>query len=136
MSQEQAGENPNAVVLDASAILAVIFDEPGAENVLPHLPTGCVSTVNLAEVATVALRRGADLSQVREFLARLPLDVIPFTAEHAYQAAALEPHQRKFNLSLGDRACLATAVVLDRPVVTAERGWVKLPLSVPVTPIR
>jgi len=137
VSQEGGeGSNQSRFVIDASAVLAVLFEEEGAGAVLPHLPSGSVSAVNLSEVATVAVRRGAKLSEVREFLSRLPLSVVPFDTDHAYRAAGLEPHAKAFNLSLGDRACLATGLVLGEPVLTAERRWVGLPLPIAIRLIR
>src|SRR3954453_6476618 len=61
-----------------SAVLAVLLGEDGGENVIPHLAAGCISTVNVAEVLTNALRMGASLEAARDFLARLGLEVVPF----------------------------------------------------------
>ena len=138
MSQElsELESDANKVIIDASAILAVIFGEEGAENVIPFLTVGGISTVNLSELATVAVRKGAGLTDIREALSRLSLEVIPFDVDQAYLAASLEPFAKTHNLSLGDRACLATGLTLNRPVLTADRSWAELSLAVEIRLIR
>lgn len=111
------------VVLDASAVLALLFDEPGADAVAEHVASGAVvSTVNLAEVATVLLRRGRDPEAVLPAL-RTQVDVVPFTEDDAATVAALYPLVSHRGLSLGDRACLALARRLRVAAITAEHVW-------------
>ena len=138
MSQEvsELENSANKVVIDTSAILAVIFGELGSEKVIPYLSVGGISTVNLSEVATVAVRRGAELEAIRTSLSHLSLEIIPFDADQAYQAASLEPFARSHNLSLGDRACLATGLTMNRTVLTADRRWGELSLPIEIRVIR
>lgn len=138
MSQEPAGNESgsNASILDSSAVLAVLFEEQGAENVVPHLATGCISAVNVTEVVTTALRGGASFPVVRDFLSRLALEVVPFDFRQALAAGSLQPYAKAHDLSLGDRACLAVGLTTGRPVVTADREWANLPLEVRVILIR
>jgi ribonuclease VapC len=122
--------------IDASALLAMLFDEPGAETVADSIAGGAAtSTVNLSEVATVLIRHRKDpeeiLGPVREQLA-----VEPFTDADALAAAALFPKTTSKGLSLGDRSCLALAQRLGAPAVTAEYAWAELDLDIEVQLIR
>lgn len=125
-----------SAVLDASAVLALLFDEPGAEAVADVIADGAtISAINLAEVATVLIRNrrdlGATLDPVRAVVA-----VEPFTDADALAAAALYPAVSAKGLSLGDRTCLALARRLDAPAVTTEHTWTELSLDVAVHLIR
>lgn len=124
------------IILDASAILAVIFEESGADKVVPHLAVGGISTVNLSEVVTVALRKGAKIDDIQKFLSKLSLEIIPFETAQAYGAASLEPFAKSHDLSLGDRACLATGITLNRSVITADTRWGTLSLPIEIILIR
>jgi len=123
-------------VIDASALLALLFDEPGAQAVAEIVAEGAaVSAVNLAEVATVLTRNHRDpehvLLPVREQVA-----VEPFTGDDALAVAVLYPLVSAKGLSLGDRACLALAQRLDAAAVTAEHVWAGLSLDIDVQIIR
>jgi ribonuclease VapC len=115
-------------VYDASALLAVVFSEAGAEAVLGHLidPGGCVSAVNWAEVASKMVERGVDPAQVPHELRHFGLEVMPLDEEQALAAGALRASTRSLGLSLGDRCCLALAQALRAQVITAERLWTRL----------
>jgi ribonuclease VapC len=110
-----------ALVLDASALLAYLRDEPGAELVAEAIADGVViSTVNLAEVLSRSVDRGADPAKIAARLAQSGLldgaiTVEPFTTADAIDAARLRPLTRDAGLSLGDRACLALARRLGTP---------------------
>lgn len=110
------------VVLDASALLAVINDEPGAEMVEPLLDESIVSAVNLSEVAGKLVDRGAPEAEVRSVLEELQLDVRPFDDDQAFRAAGLRLTVPS-SFALGDRACLALAMSLRVPAVTADHEW-------------
>jgi ribonuclease VapC len=131
-----SGTEPNSVVFDSSAVLALIYGEAGAEVVESYLPGGFISAVNLSEVAVVAVREGADLEATKTQLARLPLKVISFTGEHAYLTASLASFTKTHNLSLGDRCCLALAMSVRSPVLTTERNWAELAVPLEVRLIR
>lgn len=138
MNQEQEGlENSETkIVIDASAIIAFIFNEPGGDKVLQFISSASISSVNLSEVVTDVLKRGVDISETRKRLSQLPLEIIPFDAELAYEAAGLEKYRKSHNLSFGDRACLSTGLKLNRKIVTADTKWGTLPLSVDIEVIR
>lgn len=124
------------VVLDASAILALLNDEHGAETVFTLLDSAVASSVNVSEVVAKLAARGGDEAVIREAFARLQLPVIPFDEDHAYAAGFLRPSTQPAGLSFGDRACLALAAQLGATAVTADRRWLDLPLPVPVRLIR
>ena len=127
----------NKIVLDASAILAVIGGEPGAQKLTPDLLARAVaSAVNLAEVHTKLLSRGWTSDQAWEDATSPVREVIPFESDHARITGDLSTHTRTFGLSLGDRACLALGMALQVPVYTAERAWKKLKLDVRIQLIR
>ena len=129
-------------VLDASALLAYLRDETGADHVADAIADGAtISTANLAEVLSRVAVHGADPRRVARQLAdRGLLDgavaVEPLTTEDAVEIARLRPLTRDRGLSLGDRACLALAKRLDVPAVTADTAWSSLDLSVELRRIR
>ncbi len=125
-----------SVVLDASAILAVILDEPGRERVLPVMTGASVSAINLGEVLSRAVDQGFEVERVAEGLARLEMLVIPFQHGDAVEAARLRATTRRIGASLGDRACLALAQRLKQPVLTADRAWSSLGLDLEIVQIR
>jgi ribonuclease VapC len=124
------------IVLDASALLAFLFREPGHEKVAPLLDESLISTVNLAEVLSRFARDGHDPRPVAARLARAGIARVPFTERLATIAAAILPLVAARRLSLGDRACLALAMSRDLPAVTADRHWAMLDLPIPVQLIR
>ena len=127
----------NRIVLDASAILAVINGEPGADTLTPDLLTRAVaSAVNLAEVQTKLVSRGWTSAQAWDDATSPVREVLPFDEEQAKITGDLVTQTGPLGLSLGDRACLALATALKLPVYTAERAWKKLKISVPIHVIR
>ena len=115
-------------VLDASAVIALMNREPGAERVRELIRSGGagISTVNVSEVATKLIARGAD-PRIAEFHCRsLGLEFVAVDPGIAFAAAALLPFTAALGLSLGDRLCLATAASFGVPAVTADRAWARL----------
>ena len=125
-----------SVVLDASAVLVLLLDEPGAEVVVEVLSDGVLSAVNLAEVLSKLTDRGADVSGLAEDLVAAGVLVEPMTVADAAQVAELRRIDRGRLLSLGDRCCLALARRLAVPVVTADRAWSELDAGVEVRQVR
>ena len=125
------------VVLDASAIIAFLRMEPGAEKVETILQRSCISAVNLAEVFGKMVEHGKQLEQVVYNVERLRILVIPFDEEQARIAASLWAATRAVGMSLGDRACLALALSRKLPAMTAEReAWGKVDVGVKIIKIR
>lgn len=120
------------VVLDASAVLLLIFNEPGAERVRKHLDSAAISAVNLSEVVATLTEHGGPDNLLRQEVEDLGIEVIEFDAEASFVAGFLRSHTRAKGLSLGDRACLATALLLQKPAVTADRNWKGLSVGVEI----
>jgi ribonuclease VapC len=126
----------NDVVLDASALLAVLRAEPGAERVEPHLEGARICAVNLSEVVAKLIADGVPEPEIRRAIGRLELEVPAFGQQDAYTAGILPRSNRALELSLGDRACLALAQSLNAPALTANRSWAQLDLGIAVEVIR
>jgi ribonuclease VapC len=129
-------------VLDASALLAHLRDEPGADVVAEAIAEGAaVSTVNVAEALSSEANRGTDPVKLAEELGNRglldgALTVYPFTTADAIEAARLRPLTHAAGLSLGDRACLALTRRLDGVAITADTAWARVGLDVALTLIR
>ena len=124
-------------VLDASAVLAVLKRESGAETVIAAVAEGAaISAVNLAEIVSKLADWGMDGAAIRGTLDNLDLDVVDFDAELAYAAGLLRPATRAVGLSPGDRACVALARRLGAEALTADRTWADLKVDVPIRMVR
>ena len=126
----------SSVVLDASALLALIFAERGGDIVAAALSSAVMTSVNYSEVATRLYDQGMTQGEIQARLETFELEVVAFDREIALAAAALRPLTRHVGLSLGDRACLALAGHLGLPAMTADRPWAQLDVGVPVQVIR
>jgi len=127
----------NSIVLDASALLAVLNREPGSDKLTPELLSKAISsTVNLAEVQTKLVSEGGNPDEAWEDALSPIREAIPFTVEHARIAGGLVIHTRTFGLSLGDRACLSLGLILRAPVYTADKSWKNLKLGIQIHVIR
>jgi ribonuclease VapC len=126
------------IVLDASALLAVFQDEPGAERVIEVLDEAVIGPVNLAEVAASLVAKGRSESQARAALRAIACPVAEVDEEVSLDAGFLRRMTDAAGLSLGDRFCLAHARRLGVPAMTADRSWLKIAEScrVEVTLIR
>lgn len=124
------------VVLDASALLALLNAESGAQLVEDVLPESVISAVNLAEVVTRLSAVGMPEGEVRDALRLLGLRTIPFDEQQAFQAGLLYSHTAALGLSLGDRACLALARRTAATALTADRAWAELDLGLEIKLIR
>jgi ribonuclease VapC len=123
-------------VLDASAVLAVYFDEAGAGEVRAALPGALLSAVNYTEVIGKALDRGDTLAASLHKLAAMGVEIVAHDARLAQRAGELRPLTKRAGLSLADRACLALAERERLPVLTAGRSWKALGLGFDVRLIR
>ncbi len=127
----------NKVVLDASALLAILNQEPGAETLTPELLSrAAISTVNLAEAHGKLVGRGLPPGDAWEAVVSVIGEAVPFSAEHARIAGDLVVQTRPLGLSLGDRACLALGLAWKAPVYTADKSWKKVKVGASVHVIR
>lgn len=124
-------------ILDASAILALLQNERGAEKLTDLLLEDSIaSTVNLAEVQAKLVLKGLPPDEAWEHATSPVASVEAFTEEQATIAGGLVEKTRSYGLSLGDRACLALAIARKADVYTTERTWKNLKLGVRVHVIR
>ncbi|GGZ06937.1 type II toxin-antitoxin system VapC family toxin [Novosphingobium colocasiae] len=119
-------------VLDASALLAAMMGERGAETVEAHFADACISTVNLSEVVAKLTERGVPADSIEESLSDLDLDVRDFDTPQALRAGAMRNITRSKGLSLGDRACLALAGELKAIALTTDAAWAEIDLGIAV----
>jgi len=124
------------IVLDASALMAVLREEPGAAAVEAVLDQAAISAVNLSEVHAKLVERGTPAEIAWSWLVDLDLDVVRFDTPQARIAGDLRPLTRARGLSLADRACLALAQVLGLPAMTADRAWSGLAVGIEIRAIR
>lgn len=123
-------------VIDASALLALLNAEPGADVVIEALPGGVISAVNLSEVIAKLCSAGLPKEAVDKVLGPLDLQVEPFDEQQAYEAGLLRPATVNAGLSLGDRACLSLARKLGVEALTADKAWAELSIGTVIRIIR
>jgi PIN domain nuclease of toxin-antitoxin system len=129
-------------ILDASAFLAYLGNEPGATKVQDAIANGALmSTVNFSEVLSKLGDRGVDIRQASEDFRSSGLiggaiKLVDFIAEDSENVAMLRPKTKSIGLSLADRACLALGLRLNLPVWTADRSWLGLKISVAIRAVR
>jgi PIN domain nuclease of toxin-antitoxin system len=128
-----ARRSASSCVLDASALLAVAFHERGEERVIEAIAAGAaMSTVNFAEAVTRLVELGLNVDETIAYFNSLEIEFVLFTTSHARQAGLLRAPTRRQGLSLGDRACLATARELGLPALTADRNWLTLDVGISI----
>jgi ribonuclease VapC len=129
----------NRIVLDTSALLAILNDEPGGEvftQQIELLESATMSAVNVSEAYGTLVRSGVRAGDAwQAVIASIP-HTVDFDMEQAQIAGELLPQTRNLGLSLGDRACLALGIALKAPVYTADRAWKGLRLGVLIHVIR
>lgn len=124
------------VVLDSSAVLALLGREPGAEVVQPLLGRIVICAVNLAEIQGKLVRRGIEKTAASLAIVGVVSNVVDFDHQRALLTGSLINETRALGLSLGDRACLALGILLNVPIYTADRAWTGLKLGIEVRAIR
>ena len=124
------------VVLDSSALMAVLRGEAGADMVAASFPWSIVSTVNVAEVQTKLVSTGMEKKLAWWHIAELQCASVPFDENQARMAGSLVEVTRPYGLSLGDRACLALAMERKATVYTTDKVWKNLDLGIVIEVIR
>jgi ribonuclease VapC len=123
-------------ILDASALLALMFKEPGQEQVALRAQGSKILSVNYTEVVGKYLDRGGTTRLMDTIVDRLEIEVSPFDRQLAIIAAELRAKTFHIGASLADRACLAFASMTRLPVYTADRDWGRLDLDLDIRLIR
>jgi len=123
-------------VIDASAFLAIVRDELGADRASERLRGAAMSTVNASEAFMRGVEKGIPLDLMQELLVSQDVRFVDFDQALAVRAAGLRPSTKRAGLSFADRACLATAIARKATVVTADRVWATLDLPCPIELIR
>ena len=115
-------------ILDSSAVLAVLQNEPGKAKVEAILDVSAISRINLVEVLTKLVEKGMSIDEAKETFDDLELEVAEFDEKQSLKAAELRPLTKHLGLSMGDRCCLALAITENLPAVTADKNWASLTL--------
>jgi ribonuclease VapC len=124
-------------VLDASALLALLKQEAGSEQVADFITKGAaISSVNFSEVVAKLSESGMPEKAIHETLDMLSLMIVDFDITFAYDVGLLRPLTKQVGLSLGDRACLVLARQLNLPAVTTDRIWESLSVGIAFEVIR
>jgi len=126
----------NKVVMDASAVLTLLNEEPGCEVVEKYLPNAVLSAVNLSEILAMLGEIDFTVKEAEEMVTRLIKEIIPFEQKQAAIAASMKKITKAQGLSLGDRACLALAKLENLPALTADKAWIKAEHQVKIILIR
>lgn len=119
----------NKVILDASALLALVKEETGADQVEKILGSIVMSCVNVSEVATILFNKEMSIQDFKDSILPLISTIVPFNQEQALITASLQKKTKFKGLSLGDRACIALGIHLQAPIYTADKIWADLALE-------
>ena len=130
------GNLAKSAVLDSSAVLAVLFDEPGGASVSDLFNGGLLSAVNLAEILTKLKQGGWNTDFTWGRVLNMGFEVCPYESEQARLTSELIDQTRRFGLSLGDRACLALGMQRKATVYTTDKVWKNLDLGIAIEVIR
>ncbi len=117
------------IVFDTSAVIALLRAEPGAETVALWVGQAAMSAVNLQELVKSLLGRGLALPVIEEIVSDLRLEIHDHDRAAAFAAAALVDATKEHGSGLGDRSCMALAIQLGVPVLTADKAWAKVHLK-------
>ena len=126
----------SSFVIDASAILALLNEEPGHQLVSESIDDSAMSAVNYCEVIGKLVDVGLSDSEARSTVEPLKVEIVDFDEQLAFDAACLRRETRLLGLSLGDRSCLALARASKAAVLTADKNWSKLKMDVKIILIR
>lgn len=113
-------------VLDASALMALINNEPGSALVQVHLAKACMSTINFTEVLSKMVEQGAPAIDAKRVLDNFNIELIAFDQSQIFGVSQLRLNTKQYGLSLGDRVCLNLGKTLGLPILTSDQIWAKM----------
>ena len=116
----------SVVVLDASALLALLKREAGAEIVEASLDQAVIGSVNLGEAAQIQYAYGWNRAEFETAVALMEIPVVPVSHKTAIDAADFRELARKNGISQADCLCLALAKSESAVALTADRDWLKI----------
>lgn len=112
-----------SVVLDASALLAMLQGERGGSKVAAAIAGARIGVINYTEVVSHFIRLGMPAADIDAMLDPLPIEIVPVDKELGKMAGHFRGVTAEAGLSLGDRFCLALAEREGLPAWTAEKAW-------------
>ena len=124
------------MILDASALLALLQGEPGADKVQAVLHRAIINTVNWSEVIQKLSVHDPDVADIRPEMELTGLRILPFSVAQAEICASLWQQAKPFGLSLADRSCVATGIDCKMDVMTADKIWQNMALPIVIHAIR
>ena len=124
------------IAVDSSAILAVLFQEPGSARALERMSGGVMSAVNHAETGAKMIARGWRRDEWEGVVDVFGLTLVPFDRRMAVLCAGMAPDFARRGVSFADRACIALGMIENVPVLTGDRKWASLGLELEVELIR
>lgn len=119
----------NKIVLDSSALIALIKGETGADRVEPLLGGVVMSTLNISESAGILIDLGMSLEEARDSIDPFVDVIVPLDIQQSYDIAFLKRLTSNKGLSIGDRACIALGIQMKLPIYTADKVWAKLDIE-------
>ena len=124
------------MILDASALLALLQGEPGADKVQAVLHRAIINTVNWSEVIQKLSVRDPDAADIRAEMELTGLKIMPFTIDQAEICASLWEQAQPFGLTLADGSCIATGIDRNMEIMTTDKVWQEMELPIAVHVIR
>lgn len=125
------------IVFDSSALIALLAKEKGYELVKNHMRDAIISTVNIAEVYKYCIEtQKIPLNETRKIIKLLGIKIIDFDDDQAAINADLVSKTKKYGLSLGDRACIALAVIRNHSIITCDKIWQEVDMGVELIMVR
>ena len=123
-------------ILDASALLALVFNEPGAEIVAAEARTSVILSVNFSEVVQKVISIDGNPERAEEAVDLLGIEVVPFDRRLARLTAELLEKTAFMGASFADRACLALGLASGAPILSSDQDWQKLDIGIDIRMIR
>jgi PIN domain nuclease of toxin-antitoxin system len=114
------------IVLDASAVLALLLKEPGARRVEDELPDSAISAATLTEIITKAMKRGITSDAAYSAVVDWGIQIVPVDTTQARIAAEISKAPKELDLSMGDRLCIALAIAQRAKLMTSDGGILQL----------